>query len=153
MVSKKEIEKFLKYADKVIKGVNEYDHPLYPIKLKTIGLDLKPEHYTIFKDTLDLIKQKDKGIKSLMDSRKKWKDRYYKQKHEIKELKEKNSQLSNYLNDSYYVSADEIREKLNQIHNEFSDILLDKTLSLEEQNLNAHRYDAIRNVLEELLKE
>lgn len=153
MVNEKDIKSFLKDVDKVIKGASEYDHPLYPIKHKTIALDLKPEYYTIFKDTLDLIKQKDKGIKSLMDSRKKWKDRYYKLKHEIKELKEKNNQLSNYLNDSYYVSADKIREKLNQIHNEFSDILLDKTLSLEEQNLNAHRYDAIRNVLEELLKE
>lgn len=29
---------------------------------------------------------------------------------EIKELKEKNTQLTNYLNDSYYISADEIRE-------------------------------------------
>jgi hypothetical protein len=52
-----------------------------------------------------------------------------------------------------YISKDKIKEKLNQIHNEFSNILLDKKLSLEEQNLNAHRYDAIRNVLEELLEE
>ena len=29
---------------------------------------------------------------------------------EIKELKEKNAQLTNYLNDSYYVSADKIKE-------------------------------------------
>lgn len=33
-----------------------------------------------------------------------------KQQKEIEDLKEKNTQLTNYLNDSYYVSADEIRE-------------------------------------------
>lgn len=75
-----------------------------------------------------------------------------------KEIEEKNRDIKK-LNDLLmlseldYISKDKIREKLNQIHNEFSNILLDKTLCLEEQNLNAHRYDAIRNVLEELLEE
>ena len=76
------------------------------------------------------------------------------QQKEIEELKAIN-QIRKYrievIDEREFISKDKIREKLNQIHNEFSDILLDKTLSLEEQNLNAHRYDAIRNVLEELL--
>lgn len=61
------------------------------------------------------VKELEKGNRSLMDSRKKWEDRYYKQKHEIEELREQNTRLLNYLNDSYYVSADKIREKIKEL--------------------------------------
>lgn len=39
------------------------------------------------------------------------------QQKEIKELKETNNQLVNYLNDSYYVSADKIKKKIKELKN------------------------------------
>lgn len=59
-----------------------------------------------------------------------------------KELKEKNNQLSNYLNDSYYVSADEIREVLKDL-DEFDTTFFNAS-TLKE---------AIKNSLNNLLEE
>ena len=52
-----------------------------------------------------------------------------------------------------YISEDKIREKLNQIDNEYSILLSNKSLSLERQNMNAQRHEAMQVVLEELLEE
>lgn len=67
-----------------------------------------------------------------------------KQQKEIEELKEKNNQLSDYLNDSYYVSADKIREMF-QFYIERDSLFNDDT----------HKMAVIRlkDVLKELLEE
>ena len=67
------------------------------------------------------------------------------QQKEIEELKEKNAQLTNYLNDSYYVSADKITEKIKEI-----DEILDRDLLVE--NLRYY-FTAKKEVLQELLEE
>lgn len=64
------------------------------------------------------------------------------QQKEIEDLKEKNTQLTNYLNDSYYVSADKIREILKDL-DEFDDYFFN-VITLKE---------AIKNSLNRLLEE
>jgi nicotinic acid mononucleotide adenylyltransferase len=59
-----------------------------------------------------------------------------KQQKEIEDLKEQNNQLSNYLYDSYYVSADEIREKIE-----------------EARKIKWHIPELVIEYFEELLKE
>ena len=75
-----------------------------------------------------------------------------------KEIEEMREELQMYVdvqnNDIHnYISKDKIREKLNQINNEYSILLSNKSLSLEQQNINAQRHEAMRVVLEELLEE
>ena len=61
---------------------------------------------------------------------------------EIEELKEKNAQLTNYLNDSYYVSADKIREILKDLEEFDTNFFNASTLK-----------EAIKNSLNNLLEE
>ena len=79
---------------------------------------------------------------------------------EIEELKKKEKEKKAIsqaiIRDTFidrYISKDKIREKLNQINNEYSILLSNKSLSLERQNMNAQRHEAMRVVLEELLEE
>lgn len=84
--------------------------------------------------------------------------------NENEKLKEKNKKLIEEQAESLekliipellkkYISKDKIREKIEEIQNEYFKILENNTLSLEIQNYNAQRYEAMRNVLEELLEE
>lgn len=51
-----------------------------------------------------------------------------------------------------YISKDKIKEKLEVITKEYYK-LFDKKMSLECMNINGHRYNAMKLVLEELLGE
>ena len=52
-----------------------------------------------------------------------------------------------------YIFKEKINEKLKQINDEYSILVSDKSLSLEQQNINAQRHEAMQTVLEELLEE
>ena len=71
-----------------------------------------------------------------------------KQQKEIEDLKEQNTQLANYLYDSYYVSVDKIREKIEQYNNE-----LEHIRNGEEFENEKPMYYWGKVALEELLKE
>ena len=52
-----------------------------------------------------------------------------------------------------YIRKDKINEKFKQINDEYNILVSDKSLSLEQQNMIAHRHEAMQTVLEELLEE
>lgn len=51
-----------------------------------------------------------------------------------------------------YVSKDKIKEKIDELGKEYNN-LFTEALSLDTMNINSHRYDAMKTVLEELLGE
>lgn len=63
---------------------------------------------------LSMLKKKDKGINSLMQSRKKWKNRYYKIKNKNKDLQKSVEQIYDDYQDigKMYFDLDEKRQKL-----------------------------------------
>lgn len=76
-------------------------------------------------------------------------------KNRNKELEEENETLNWYFKNQKQnlIHKDKIKEKIEEIQNEYFKILENNTLSLETQNYNAQRYEAMKNVLEELLEE
>ena len=53
--------------------------------------------------------------------------------------------------ESLYIRKDRVINKINQIDKEYSKTL-EKDMPLEFHNINAHRHEAMKMVLEELLK-
>lgn len=82
------------------------------------------EKITIIMAGAEKVKELEKGNRSLMESRIKWKDRYYKQLKELKEYNKQGQRLSNIMNskDSYmyksvcknFVPKDKIRERIKE---------------------------------------
>ena len=51
-----------------------------------------------------------------------------------------------------YISKNKILKKLEEIRKQYNNILSSDNVSLEFKNINSHRFDAMSQVLEELLK-
>ena len=71
------------------------------------------------------------------------------QQKEIEELKEKNKQLTNYLTDSYYVSADEIREKIKEYEEKYNNYPKYTPEDFEFRQEYLHKLVALEELLEE----
>lgn len=112
------------------------------------------EKTTIIMAGAEKVKQLEKGNRSLMESRIKWKNRYYKEKAKNKEKKAISQAIIRDTFSADYISKDEVREKIK----EFQDVK--KTIIKSESKLlrASITYDIVRNdycekMLEELLGE
>lgn len=72
---------------------------------------------------------------------------------EIEELKEKNAQLINYLNDSYYVSADKIKEKLKELEQQKEKLKYDGNRSFADYEQFCKNLKFFKEQIEEILEE
>lgn len=123
---KKAIEYIKEFKNEVLEGVGNKSTMAKNIDILLNLIDRLQkeieEKRTIIFAGAEKVKELEKGNQSLMDSRKKWKNRYYKQRKEIEELKqnrdEYKEEYKKLLNARYYnyISKDKIRER--KKHNE-----------------------------------
>lgn len=78
--------------------------------------------------------------------------RVLKENEELKELANKKQWISPCYVGQNYISKQKVKDKIEEIEQEYFKILSNKTLSLEIQNINAHKHDAMKTVLQELLE-
>ena len=79
-------------------------------------------------------------------------DLYQKEKEKNKELEANYDKLSRHFVNNH-ISKDKIKAKIEEVEKEYFKMLSDGTLSLETKNINAHRKDAMKTVLQEVLEE
>ena len=72
---------------------------------------------------------------------------------EIEDLKEKNAQLTNYLNDSYYVSADKIKEKIDKYRKKIEKLHSQELWNEPEDSIKDFKYNHYLEAYKELLEE
>ena len=94
------------------------------------------EKTTIIMAGAEKVKQLEKGNRSLMESRKKWKNRYYKEKAKNKEC----------------ISKDKIKEKIKEQRQKYFDIY-DGKHSINEICFESIKVEGAVEVLKELLEE
>ena len=76
-----------------------------------------------------------------------------KEQKEIEELKEKNTQLTNYLNDSYYVSADKIKEKIDKYREKLEKLHSQELWNEPEDSIKDFKYNHYLEAYKKLLEE
>lgn len=81
-------KKHIKYFEEQIKFIEATDCDYYDEELELYQNRVKQ-----FNTVLSILEEKDKGINSLMQSRKKWKNRYYKIKNKNKDLQKSVEQI------------------------------------------------------------
>lgn len=67
-------------------------------------------------------------------------------------FREKEQPEDVYIKQEMYIPKSKVQEKIEELDKEYFKMLSDGTLSLETKNINAHREDAMKTVLEELLE-
>lgn len=82
------LKKHIKYFEEQIKFIEATDCDYYDEELELYQNRVKQ-----FNTVLSILEEKDKGINSLMQSRKKWKNRYYKIKNKNKDLQKSVEQI------------------------------------------------------------
>lgn len=103
------LKKHIKYFEEQIKFIEATDCDYYDEELELYQNRIKQ-----FNTVLSMLEEKDKGINSLMQSRKKWKNRYYKIKNKNKDLQKSVEQIYDDYQDigKMYFDLDEKRQKL-----------------------------------------
>ena len=113
--------------EEIIKTLN------YQLKMKDTDV-YTPINYDAIQGLLDLYTKQQKEIKRL----KKF-EKYYENEKVVWQRKD-------------YISKDKIKEKIEEITKEYYKLFEEKR-SLDFMNINSHRYNAMKLVLEELLGE
>lgn len=72
---------------------------------------------------------------------------------EIEELKEKNTQLTNYLNDSYYVSVDKIKEKIDKYRKKIEKLHSQELWNEPEDSIKDFKYKHYLEAYKEILED
>lgn len=121
------------------------------------------EKSTIIMAGAEKVKELEKGNRSLMESRIKWKDRYYKQLKELKEYNKQGQRLSNIMNskDSYmyksvcknFVPKDKIMAKIEELEKQAKEMKYDYDVSYAEEDLFNKNVKFFKEQMQELLEE
>ena len=128
---KKAIE-LLKHFKIELNNIESYERPDVEEKYKKILIVLQENDFDTFQTILSLIE---------------------KQRKEIEELKEKNTQLTNYLNDSYYVSEDKLKEKIDKYRKKIEKLHSQELWNEPEDSIKDFKYNHYLEAFKELLGE
>ena len=129
--------------EKIGKNLFEYNGIIYTDNIpKNMFISITKEQYAEYMQQKEMIQQQQKEIEELKS-----------QNNEIvKELKPRVRIDDTEYIERNFISKDKIKEKLNQIYEEYQEIL-SSNRNLQEKNIATFQHGAMRTVLEELLEE